>query len=202
MPGFDLLVSSNLSKVIKNQLDSTIKKKLERELFFQNGMSIKLSIENFDVFLKILKKYSSGDPKTFVENCFSKVFKTKKSESNYILTIIDQDLSEKVCDYFGDPESRSIMSCIMGCQSTVPEILKISKVLKSPGYRKIENLILDGLLLESGKILSQNKRISQYTCVFDKVLVEIKKDKLTFEGTVNRKIFNESSIIKSGFLIN
>jgi len=47
MPGIDLLLARDLSLEIKNQLDETILTKLERELFFKHGMSIKLSIEHF-----------------------------------------------------------------------------------------------------------------------------------------------------------
>jgi len=55
----------------------------------------------------------------------------------------------------------------MGKSKTIPEILETSGVLKSPGYRKIENLLLNGLILESGKIITKRKRIFQYSCIFE-----------------------------------
>ena len=88
----------------------------------------------------------------------------------------------------------------MGKSLTISQILKISNVLKSPAYRKIENLLLDGLILESGKILKNNKRVSQYFCVFDEVHVLIKNNELVVEGIVNPSIFNQSSIAKTGIL--
>ena len=200
MPGVDRLVSKSLSDIIKIQLNSKTLKNLERELFFEKGMSIKLSMENFKDFVEVLKHHYKNDSKNFVDECLSKVIKIKKLENNFVLTIIEKDLSEKIFDYFGDSESRSILSSVMGKKLTVPEILKISQVLKSPAYRKIENLLLDGLLIESGKILSKNKRVSQYSCIFDKVSVIIKSDSLMLECTVNKKLFLESTILKSGLL--
>ena len=200
MPGIDRLVSRSLSTIIKKQLESKTLKNLERELFFEKGMSIKLSMENFHDFVEILINHYKNNPQNFVDECFSRVIKIKKMEDNYIFTVIEKDLSEKIFSYFGDFECRSILSSVMATKLTVPEILKISQVLKSPAYRKIENLLLDGLLIESGKILSNNKRVSQYTCIFDRVSVVIKRDSLTLEGLVNKKSFLESTIVKSGLL--
>ena len=56
MPAIDLLIARDLSLEIKNQLDETILAKLERELFFTHGMSLKLSIEHFGKFHNALKK--------------------------------------------------------------------------------------------------------------------------------------------------
>jgi hypothetical protein len=90
----------------------------------------------------------------------------------------------------------------MGRSLTISEILKISKVLKSPAYRKIDNLLLDGLILESGKIFKDNKRISQYFCIFDEVHAVIKKNELVLEGIVNPTNFKQSSITKTGLFSN
>ena len=47
MGGIDKLISATLSKEIKKELDLDLLKKVERELFLEHGMSIKLSIEHF-----------------------------------------------------------------------------------------------------------------------------------------------------------
>jgi len=47
MGGIDRMIASALSYKIKNDLDLEILKKTERELFLEQGMSIKLSIEHF-----------------------------------------------------------------------------------------------------------------------------------------------------------
>jgi len=86
----------------------------------------------------------------------------------------------------------------MGKSQTISEILKISGVLKSSGYRKIENLLLSGLIFESGKIITKRNRVFQYRCIFDSVLISVKKDILDIEGVVNSTIFKESSIVKMG----
>jgi hypothetical protein len=202
MPGFDLLIARDLSLEFKNQLDDDILKKLEKKLFFEYGMSIKLSIEHFEQFNDILKNISNIELEEFEKNCINKIIQVSKTENNYNIKIISKKLSEKIFNFFGDPETRSILMSLMGRSLTISEILKISKVLKSPAYRKIENLLLDGLILESGKIFKDNKRISQYFCIFDEVHAVIKKNELVLEGIVNPTNFKQSSITKTGLFSN
>jgi len=198
MPGIDLLIARDLSLEIKNQLDETILTKLERELFFKHGMSIKLSIEHFENFHNALKKHSNIDLKKFEKDCIKKIIQISKSENKYFIKIINPRLSNEIFDFYGDTQSRQILSCIMGKSLTVSKILKNSNVLKSPAYRKIENLLLSGLILESGTIIINNKRVSQYRCFFDEVHVVIRENDLVMEGVVNARNFNESSISKLG----
>ena len=201
MPGIDLLISRYFSDEIKNNLESDTVSKLERELFFQNGMSIKLAVENFEVFQSVFKSLYKNQYLELEKTCFDKIFSINRSRPNYSLTINNQPLTEKIVDYFGDPESRKILSCIMGSKLTVSEILARSQVLKSPAYRKIENLLLDGLIWESGKILTKNKRVSQYSCIFDEIHIFLNNNKLKVIGIISIKNFEASSVYKS-FLIN
>ncbi len=198
MPGIDLLISRDLSIEIKNNLDHNVLKKLERELFFEHGMSIKLSIEHFKNFHEMLKKNIDIDLAKFEKDCIEKIIQVSKSNNNYKVKIISKKLSEKIFNFFGDPESRAILLCMMNKGQTITEIQKNSKILKSPTYRKIENLLLDGLILESGKILKINKRVSQYRCIFDEVHAVIGEKKLKLEVILSAKRFNESSIAKLG----
>ena len=78
MGGIDRLISAVLSKEIKKKLDLDILKKIERELFLEYGMSIKLSIEHFQKFTNALKKNSHIDVKKFEKDCINKIIKVKK----------------------------------------------------------------------------------------------------------------------------
>jgi hypothetical protein len=202
MPGIDLLISRALSLEIKKNLNPNILKNLEKKLFFEHGMSIKLSMGHFDNFQNILKNTSDIETEYFEKNCIDKIIQVSKTKNNYIIKIIDKKLSEKILDYFGDPETRKILMSLMGTSLTISEILKISNVLKSPAYRKIENLLLDGLILESGKILKNNKRVTQYFCIFDEVNIIIKINEFVIEGTINSRIFNQSSIAQTVLISN
>ena len=196
MSGIDRLISTSLSQIIKKTLTYDDLKILERKLFFDHGMSIKLSIEHFDKFTKVLKNISNIDIKKFESNCVNKVIKIKKVNENYLIQIIDQKLIELILELSGDSETRKIFSCVFENDLTIPQILNEAKIPKTSGYRKIENLILNGLILETGRVLSESKRISKYRCVSDKMIIKIEKNKVILQGIISKKIFEKSSCIK------
>jgi hypothetical protein len=197
MGGIDRLVASALSSEIKKQLPLDVLKKIERELFLEHGMSIKLSIEHFHRFSSILRKNSTLDIKKLEKDCINKIIKVKKKEDKYLATIVNSELSDLILELFGEVETRKIISSLLEKEYTIPQILKESKVPKTSGYRKIENLILNGLIIESGKVLSESKKISKLQCVFHEMKIEIKKEKITVTGIITEKMFEKSTSMKS-----
>ena len=140
---------------------------------------------------------SNLDIKKFEKDCINKIIKVKKRENNYVVTIVNPELSHLILEYFGDPETRRIISVLLEKEYTIPQILKESKIPKTSGYRKVENLIISGLLIESGKILSESKKISKLQCVFQEIRLDIKKEKISVIGVVSSKMFEKSTSMKS-----
>ena len=200
MPGIDLLISRYLAQEIKNNLKPNFLKKVEQDLFFIHGMSIKLSIENFETFHNLLRQNLEIDVNAFEKSCIDKIISVSRTNNEYLITLKNSKLSNKIFNYLGDDESRKLLSCIMGNNLTIPEILSETKILKSPAYRKIENMLLDGLILESGKILSNNKRVSQYRCLFKEFQSIIGKNKFQIILAIDKKDLEESSVFKFGVL--
>ncbi len=199
MGGIDKLISGALSTEIKKKMDLDVLKKVERELFLDHGMSIKLSIEHFQKFTNVLKKNSNIDIKRFEKDCINKIIKVKKRDDRYNVTIVNTFVTDLILELFSESETRKIISTLLENEYTIPQILKESKVPKTSGYRKIENLIINGLVIESGKVLSESKRISKLQCVFQEIKLDIKKEKITVNGVVSKKMFEKSTSMKSIF---
>ena len=197
MGGIDRLISNSLSIEIKKEMDLDLLKKVERELFLEHGMSIKLAIEHFQKFEDVLKKNSNFNVCQFEIDCINKIVKIKKIDGKYLLTIIDSKLSDLILQLFGESDSRCIISTLLEKEFTIPQILKESKAPKTSGYRKIENMIINGLIIETGKVLSESKKISKLQCVFQEIKLDIKKGKTTVTGIVSQKIMEKSTSMKS-----
>lgn len=197
MSGIDRLISATLSTEIKKKLGIDMLKKVERELFLEHGMSIKLSIEHFQKFTNVLKNNSNFDITKFEKNSINKIIKIKKREHDYNVIIVDTELSDLILELFSDSEARKIISSLLENEYTIPQVLKESKVPKTSGYRKIENLIINGLIIESGKVLSESKKISKLQCVFQEIKLDIKKEKIIVNGIVTKKMFEKSTSMKS-----
>ena len=197
MGGVDRLISAVLSKEIKKKLDLDMLKKIERELFLDHGMSIKLSVEHFQKFTNALKKNSHIDVKKFEKDCINKIIKVKKRDDKYNVIIHNTIMADLILELFSESETRKIISSLLENEYTIPQILKESKVPKTSGYRKIENLIFNGIIIESGKVLSESKKISKLQCVFQEIKLDIKKEKITITGIVSKKMFEKSTSMKS-----
>ena len=197
MSGIDRLISTALSTEIKKKLGIDMLKKVERELFLEHGMSIKLSIEHFQKFTNVLKNNSNFDMSRFEKESINKIIKIKKREHDYNVIIVDTELSDLILELFSDSEARKIISSLLENEYTIPQVLKESKVPKTSGYRKIENLIINGLIIESGKVLSESKKISKLQCVFQEIKLDIKKEKIIVNGIVTKKMFEKSTSMKS-----
>lgn len=195
MGGIDRLISKSLSNKIKEKLDDDELKTIERKLFLEHGMSIKLSIEHFDKLSQVLKNILNLNRKKFENECINEIIKVRKINDKYSVKIIDQNLIDSLIISCGDNETRLILGCLFDNELTIPQILSESKIPKTSGYRKIENLIINGLIVESGKVLSESKRISKYRCVFDEIKIEMKKNDILFQGIVNEQIFDKSTSI-------
>jgi hypothetical protein len=106
-------------------------------------------------------------------------------------------MTDLILELFSELEMRKIISSLLENEYTIPQILKESKVPKTSGYRKIENLILNGIIIESGKVLSESKKISKLQCVFQEIKLDIKKEKITITGIISKKMFEKSTSMKS-----
>lgn len=197
MPGLDKLISTSIPIKIKKKIDADTLKKIERELFLEHGMSIKLATEHFQTLLKIIKKNSELDINEFENKCLKEIIQVKKVNENYHLTILDSKLVHVILDMFGDYETRKMITYILKSEHTIPEILRELGIPKTSGYRKIENLLISGFFIETGKVLSESKKISKIQCVFQEVLIDAKKEKLTVSGIVPKKTFEKSTTMKS-----
>ena len=195
MGGIDRLISKALSQKIKQKLDKDELKILERELFLEHGMSIKLSIEHFDKLNLVLKNILNLNRKKFENECLNEVIKIQKKGNKYSVRIIDQKLIDSLLIICGDNETRQMLNCLFENELTIPQILSEAQIPKTSGYRKIENLIINGLIVESGKVLSESKRISKYKCVFDELKIEMKKNDILLQGVINEQIYDKSSCI-------
>lgn len=195
MGGIDRLIAKALSQKIKQKLDEDKLKILERELFLEHGMSIKLSIEHFDKLNLVLKNILNLNRKKFVNECLNEVIKIQRKGDKYSVRIIDQNLLDSLLVLCGDNETRQMLNCLFENELTIPQILSEAQIPKTSGYRKIENLIINGLIVESGKVLSESKRISKYKCVFDEIKIEMKKNDIVFQGVINEQIYDKSTCI-------
>jgi len=199
MPGIDLLIAKSLSSKIKKELESDIEQRLKMKLFNKYGLSIKQSIEDFTKFDDMLKEFLNSDPLQFEQNCLLEILSFDNPKKDFVsITIKDNSLTNLLLESLGDKESRKIIEQTSKKPLLISEILLFCKLSQTSGYRKINSLIRNGLLIQSGHELTSKKRvINRFSMFCKKINIEMEKEKIVVKVKVPKKIFESSTVIQT-----
>jgi len=198
MSGLDLLLSQSLEKVIRENLGEKASQKIEARLFEKYGISLTQSIEQFQKIDAVLREFfgagTDGLEKKFLETiCKSK---NKAKGSNW-LALEDVTINQTILESYGDDDKTQILNCVSDEPKIISEILAECKIPQTSGYRKINSLIKNGLLVVDGSVTSHDgRRVSKYRSLFDNVRINIVKNKITVDILLDRPNYNDSTVLQ------
>jgi len=198
MSGLDLLLSESLEKTIRENLGEKASQKIEDRLFEKYGISLTQSIEQFQKIDAVLREFfgagADGLEKKFLETiCKSK---NKAKGSNW-LSLEDISINQTILESYGDDDKTQILNCVSDEPKIISEILAECKIPQTSGYRKINSLIKNGLLVVDGSIVSHDGRqVSKYRTLFDNVRINIVKNKITVDILLDRPNYNDSTVLQ------
>jgi len=180
MVGFDHLLAKSLNEIVRKNLGNKSVAKIETRLFEKFGVSLTQGIEEFEKLDLVLREFfgkgADGIEKKFFENLIH--LKSNKSKGEWH-TITDLHINEIVLQAFGDPDKKKILESVTNTPKIIADILIDCNLPQTSGYRKINSIINDGLLVQSGQVVKDNKKISKYVCIFDNLKINIEKGKLS-----------------------
>lgn len=199
MGGFDRLLAKSLNETIRNNLGEKTSQKIEERLFEKYGISLTQSIEQFQKIDAVLREFfgagADGLEAKFIQNICKVKTKTK---SNNWFTIDDSKISQVILESFGDDDKSAIINSVMDDQKIISEILSNCKIPQTSGYRKINQLIDDGILIPTGFEASvDGRKVIKYQTLFDNVKINIIKNKISVDIQLNRPNFNESTVLQT-----
>jgi len=196
--GIDHLLSKSLDSVIRENLGKKTIQKIEKRLFEKYGLSLIGSMEQFQKIDIVLREFfgagADGLEKKFLESiCHT----NSKNNGNDWFTIVEPNISQSILTSYGDDDKSIILNSAIERPLTVYEILKKSKIPQTSGYRKINGLISDGLLMVDGSLTSKDgKKISKFRSIFKNVRINIVKNKITVDVQSSPSDLTQSSIIQ------
>ena len=107
-----------------------------------------------------------------------KLDNAKQAEKRWI-TLEDSNLIEIILKSVGDEDKKNIINAVIDEPLTISEILDVSRIPRTSGYRKINALISDGILVPQGYDTTHDgKRVTTYTAIFDNISILIEKNKI------------------------
>lgn len=199
MTEIDTFFAASLEKIIRDNLGETTFHSIQNRLFEKYGISITESIKEFQKLDSVLREFfgagASGLEKKFLDGVCCIKSKQDKSENRF--TISDPAISQSILKSFSDDEMSKILNASIGEPWTISEILEKLDLPITSGYRKINSLIEDGLLIKVGSDLTSNNRVvDKYKSLFDNVNIDF-NNKVTVHVQFTPEVLVKSTVLNT-----
>ena len=180
MLGIDILLAQYFENHLDDHFGTAIRRKIKDRLFERYGLSLQQSLQQFDIFEKVLNEFFGNASKGVLKNLFESVCIVKKQklgkkQKSSVIEVKDETLANFILNSYGDNDKKAILSVATDTVLTLPEILKKSGLPTSSGYRVFNNLLKEGLIME----ISDNSEKSEKP----KFKTTIKEIKVSLAGT-------------------
>ncbi|HET9009936.1 MAG TPA: transcriptional regulator [Nitrosarchaeum sp.] len=195
----DNLLAPSLRKSIEYNLGKSTLNKIEQRLMERHGMGVAQAIKDFYKFDSVLREFfgagADGLEAKFLQNIID--LKQQKKEVDNWIIVQDQDLAKIFLESFADEDKKAIIGTVLDQSLIIADILEQCKVPQTSGYRKINQLIDNGLLISNGYELSADgKKIKKYETIFDNVKMDIVKNVVVVKIQLKKSSFSQSSILQ------
>ena len=198
MGGIDHLLSSALEQIIQQNLGSKACHKIENRLDEKFGITILESMEQFHTIDSILRelfgKGADGLERKFLDSVCT--LKSKNNSQRWI-SIQDKEIMKVILESLGDEDKKKIILATAQEPKITYDILKECNIAQTSGYRKINSLIDDGLLSQSGHIIGKDgKKISKYFSIFSNLRINVEDGEFYVDIQLNETQLKESTILQ------
>ena len=199
MSGLDTLIAKSLGTVIKDNLGEKTYQKIETRIFEKHGVVFSQAIQNFKMFDSVLREFFGSGALGIEKQILDKIVtleEKKQQEKNWI-TIEDPTLVKLILQSIGDEDKKNIINAVIEESRIISDILQVSNIPQTSGYRKINSLIDDGMLIPHGFTTTHDgKRVTKYKSVFQNIGIEIEKNKVEVKVLPTQESMEESMILQ------
>lgn len=196
--GIDNLLVPSLRKQIEENLGVEKLKKIEQRLIERHGMNMVQAVKDFHKLDSVLREFFGVNADEIETKSLLKVIELERTEKKEgWITIQDQELSKIFLDTLGDKDKKKILGTVLKKSLIVSDILKESKIPQTSGYRKINSMILNGILISNGFELSKdNKKIKKYETVFQNIKMDIQENGMIVKIQLKKYLLTNSIIFQ------
>ncbi|MGY5148178.1 MAG: transcriptional regulator [Candidatus Nitrosopumilus sp. bin_7KS] len=198
--GLDNLLVPSLRKSIEENLGKDTLNKIEERLMERHGLGLVQAIKNFHKFDSVLREFFGAGADGLEQKFLQKIVqveKSKEKDSNWI-QIKDPELSRIFLESFADQDKKAILGSVMDTSLIIAKILETCSIPQTSGYRKINYLINNGLLISNGfELAHDGKKIKTYETIFDNVKVDIIKNDIAVKVQLKKTLISDSDILQT-----
>lgn len=196
MAGLDRLFAKSLDVIIRENLGARSIQKIENRLFEKYGITLIDSMEQFHKLDTVLREFFGAAADGLEKKFLRSICNVDSSYGENWLVIDNPVLTRVILGSFGDDEKKKILGALNGNSLIISQIIEMCEIAQTSGYRKINSLIDDGLLVPSGYVSTNDgKKVSKYRSIFDNIKIEIVKNKVTIALHMVQEDYVESTVL-------
>jgi hypothetical protein len=202
MSGLDSLIAKSLSVTIRDNLGERTLQKIEQRIFERHGINLTQAIEDFPKLDGVLREFfgagAEGLERQFMKNMVA--IESSANQEREWITIEDPNLASIILKALGDDDKNRILNAVLGKSMIISDLLFVCQIPQTSGYRKVNSLIENGLLVsDDHDTLSDGKIVTRYRSLFENVQINIVQNKITIKIQVPEKSLKSSSIIQVAY---
>ncbi|MDR3782196.1 MAG: transcriptional regulator [Candidatus Nitrosotalea sp.] len=202
MPGFDSLIGKSLVHIIRKNLGQSTLEKIESRVYEKFGTNLTQVSNDFPKLDLILREFFGDGAKGMERQLLQHIISVQldKIEKKEWIAIEDSYINRIILEAIGDDDKKNILNAVLDKPRIISEILEICKIPQTSGYRKVNNLIQNGLLIINGHELTDDGRtINKYQPVFDNIQIHVEKNKVVVQVQLTKEYRDKSSIFTMHF---
>ncbi|MBI5146348.1 MAG: hypothetical protein HZA84_03915 [Thaumarchaeota archaeon] len=203
MRSLDQIIVNAIMHTIKKEISSKDLEDIEQQL--QNcGMQMAEIFYKFPEMKKSLFRFT--DDLKIIEDEILKDFLIVEQDlktSEIWLVIKNQYLIELILKTFADQDKKAIMDLIRDEPETIPKILERCRIPNTSGYRKMNQLIDEKMVVSTGLAETfEGKRAILYRSIVQRIQILINGNEIIAKISVDHETLNSSEIIRTITEIN
>jgi len=199
MSGLDTLISKSLESTLKENLGEQTYQQIEKRIFERHGIGLSKAVEDFQKIDYVLREFFGSSADNIEKQIIDKIVileQTQADEKRWI-TIENQSLTKTVLESLGDEDKKNIINSVIGEPRIISEILEINKIPQTSGYRKVNSLIQNGMLIPHGFMITHDgKRVTKYKSIFENISIDIVKNKVIVKVLPTKESIRKSHIMQ------
>lgn len=194
----DVLLTKFIENHVVGELGPDMLKKIKARLF-EKGYSLTNAIKEFDPFDKTLREFFGRGADGMLQKIFNNICEMKKNKSGWPKSFLirDRDLIRLILTTYGNEEKKAILDLASESELPIAVILKKINLSQSTGYRIINSLIKEGLLIETDRrtVSTEGRKVSTYKSTISLVNIRIKKSIIELEIHFTDETIKNSRLI-------
>lgn len=199
MSGLDALIAKSIKSIVKDNLGDATFERIEKRLFERHGIGFTQAVEDFGKLDVVLREFFGDGAVGIERRIIDKIVileESKRNEKKWI-TLEDSRLIELMLRSLGDDDKKNLINSVIGEPMIISDMLEISKIPQTSGYRKINALIDDGILIPQGYVTTHDgKRVTKYKAVFENISISIEKNKIVVKVQPTLESIKNSHIMQ------